>query len=57
MIKPMTQLIHKGYFDLSPYIKKGVYKYGIQIFQLMYRHSGELSSFLFHYFKKNLSIR
>jgi hypothetical protein len=56
MIKPLTQLLHKGSFDLSPYMKKGVYRYGIQIFQLMHRHSGELFSSRFLHFQKSLSI-
>lgn len=65
MIRPITQLqysreshiINSPDFILNPlFMQKGVYRYGILVFLLMHRHSGDISSCRFLHFRKSLAF-
>ncbi|XP_045802763.1 putative F-box protein At1g67390 [Trifolium pratense] len=62
MIRPVTQLLHSRESTITqdpflyPFMKGGVFRYGFVIFQLMFRHSSNLSSCRFLHFKKSLWI-
>jgi hypothetical protein len=62
MIRPVTQLLHSQESIitqdsfLDPFTQREIFRYGFVIYQLMFCHSGDLSSCRFLHFKKSLSI-
>lgn len=62
MIKPLTQLLYSREsltnpdLILNPFMQKGIFRYGINVFLLMHRHSGDISSCRFVHFRKSLEF-